>query len=302
MVLLCLVIALASCATALAAEARDVYYQGDMTPLNIVPTFDKGYLVVYDQNKVNIYAPDGSSLYSASAQVQSAHWAGIQNAAVDTDGTLGGAVRYCHRAKHTRGGGIVLFDRTGNQRRFVDTGPYLPTQVCFASDHSIWSIGWQGPEANAKNQDYFILRNYSQDGEQLGAFLPRSSFEAEPDPVGPMVGAWQLRTSNGRVGAAFYASSIVGMWQKPRSAEQWIETDLKGKEIGRWDFAGRSLLAFTQSGDIYGQDHDVAVFDRATNQWRPVAGTPDGHLLGADGDNLVFSLRGQNILRWVPLK
>ena len=153
MVLLCLVIAIASCATALAAEARDVYYQGDLTPLNIVPTFDNGYLVVYDQNKINVYAPDGSPVYSASSQVQSAHWAGIQNAAVDTDGTLVAAVEYCHREKHTRGGGI-----------------------------------------------------------------------------------------------------------------------------------------------------DVAVFDRATNQWRPVAGMPDGHLLGADGDNLVFSLRGQNILRWVPVK
>jgi hypothetical protein len=154
----------------------------------------------------------------------------------------------------------VLFDRTGAQIRFVDTGLYLPTQVCFAPDHSIWTVGWQGPEAIGKNEDYFILQNYSQDGQQLGAFLPRSSFDAEPDPVGPMTGAW------------------------------------------RWDFAGRSLLAFTQSGAIYGQEHDVAVFDRATTNWRPVAGMPDGHLLGADGESLVFSLRGQSVLRWVPAR
>jgi hypothetical protein len=196
----------------------------------------------------------------------------------------------------------VLFDRTGAQMRYVDTGLYLPTQVCFAPDHSIWTIGWQGHEALGKNEDYFVLRNYSQDGGQLGAFLPRSSFEDEPDPVGPMIGAWQLRTSNSRVGAIFFASSIVGLWQKSRSAVNWVETDLKGKETGRWNFAGRSLLAFTQSGAIYGQEHDVAVFDRATSSWRPVAGMPDGHLLGADGDSLVFSLRGQNILRWVPAR
>ena len=28
------------------------------------------------------------------------------------------------------------------------------------------------------------------------------------------------------------------------------------------------------------------VFDRATGSWRPVAGMPDGNLLGADGDIL----------------
>jgi len=302
MLLLCLLTAIASSSTAFAAEARDVYYQGDLAPLNIVPTFDKGHLVVYDRDhKINVYAPDGSPLYRAAAQVPNTDWADIQNAAVDTDGTLVGAIRYS-RAKRTSGGGIVLFDRTGAQIRFVDTGLYLPTQVCFAPDHSIWTVGWQGPEAIGKNEDYFILQNYSQDGQQLGAFLPRSSFDAEPDPVGPMTGAWQLRTSNGRVGAIFYASSILRTWQKPRSAEQWVETDLKGKETGRWDFAGRSLLAFTQSGAIYGQEHDVAVFDRATTNWRPVAGMPDGHLLGADGESLVFSLRGQSVLRWVPAR
>ncbi len=81
----------------------------------------------------------------------------------------------------------------------------------------------------------------------------------------------------------------------------WIETDLKGKELGRWDFAGRSLLAFTQSGAIYGQEHDVAVFDRSTKRWRPVAGMPGGNLIGADGDNLVFAMKDGSTVRWVPV-
>src|SRR5438876_3932680 len=51
---------------------------------------------------------------------------------------------------------------------------------------TIWTLGWQGVKASRKNDDYFVLRNYSQDGQELGAFLPRSSFEPEPDPVGPM--------------------------------------------------------------------------------------------------------------------
>jgi len=39
---LCLLFAVASCRVAFAAEAREVYYQGDLAPLSIVPTFDKG--------------------------------------------------------------------------------------------------------------------------------------------------------------------------------------------------------------------------------------------------------------------
>jgi hypothetical protein len=35
------------------------------------------------------------------------------------------------------------------------------------------------------------------------------------------------------------------------------------------------------------------VFDRAASNWHPVAEMPDGNLLGADGDGLVFSVMGQ---------
>jgi len=83
---------------------------------------------------------------------------------------------------------------------------------------------------------------------------------------------------------------------------EWIETDLKGKEIGRWDFkAGRSLLAFTESGALYGQEHDVAIFDRSSHSWRPVAEMPNGILLGADGNSLVFYLKDGSTVRWVPV-
>ena len=243
------------CNTAFAAEPREVYYQGFLVPQSITPTFDKGYLFVYNFDKIDVYAPDGSPLYSVSAQVPNAKSAHIQNAAADMDGTMAGAVAYYSRAR-TRGGGIVLFDRSGNQTRFFDTGRYWPTQVCFAPDHSIWTLGWQGFEGSRKNDDYFVLRNYSQDGQELAAFLPRSSFEPEPDPVGPMTGRWQVRIMNGRLGALFYRSSILGPWQKSRPM-QWIEVDLKGKVLGRWEVGAEwAPEAFTQSGTLYTQDGD----------------------------------------------
>jgi hypothetical protein len=287
------------CNTAFAAESREVYYQGFLVPQSIVPTFDKGYLLVYDFEKIDVYAPDGSPLYSVSAEVPNARIANIQNAAADMEGTMAGAVYYSRG--RTRGGGIVLFDRAGKQTRFFDTTPYLPTQVCFAPDHTIWTLGWQGFEASIKKDDYFILRNYSQDGHELGTFLSRSSFEPEPDPVGPTTGLWQLRIMNGRIGALFYASSILGPGEKSRPM-QWIELDLKGKVLGRWEVGAEwSPEAFTQSGALYTHTADgVLLFDRSTKAWRRVAGTPPGFLVGADGDSLVFEVRGTSILRWVP--
>jgi hypothetical protein len=290
------------CNAVFAAEPREVYYQGFLAPLNITPTFDKGYLFVYDSYKIDAFAPDGSPLYSVSAHVPDAKIVNIDNAAADTDGTMAGVVDYSRDGtSRTEGGGIVLFDRSGKQIRFFDTGPYLPTQVCFAPDHSIWTLGWRGRGASRETDDYFILRNYSQEGQEIGAFLPRSSFESGPDPVGPMVGLWQLRIINDRIGAVFYASSTLREWQKPRPV-QWIEVDLKGKELGRWELGSKWVPhAFTQSGALYTQgDGAVMVFDRSTKAWRRIAGTPPGFLLGADGDSLVFEISGTRMLRWVP--
>jgi len=305
MLALSLVFAIASGSTAFAAaSAREVSYQGPLTPLNIVPTFDKGHVIVYDAGGVIVYAPDGSLAYSVTAHVEGARHANILNASVDADGTLVAAIAYEAIAYdpgkgRRRGGGIASFDRTGAQTRFFDTAEYLPTQVCVGPDHSIWTLGWRWP-GNTSKDDYFVLRNYSLAGQEIGAFLPRSSFAPEPDPVGPCTGSWQLRIANGRVGALFYISTALKAEQQLRA--MWIETELNGKEAGRWDFdAGRDLFAFTQSGALYGQGHDIAVFDRSTNRWHPVVGMPTGNLLGADGDNLVFYMKDGSAVRRVPV-
>jgi hypothetical protein len=40
-----------------AAEQRDVYYQGPLHPDNTMPTFDKGYLMVFNSGRIDLYAP-----------------------------------------------------------------------------------------------------------------------------------------------------------------------------------------------------------------------------------------------------
>ena len=174
-------------------------------------------MFAYDAHKIDVFGPDGLHLYDVSPQVAGSGVGHIDNAAVDTDGTIAGAVDYSRDGSSRNiSGGIALFDRSGKQVLFFDTRPFFPTQVSFGPDHSIWTLGWPGPGLGRWGDDFFILRNYSQDGRELGRFLPRSAFDPERDPVGPLVGMWELRVIGNRVGAVLYASSIYRPGQSPR--------------------------------------------------------------------------------------
>jgi len=296
-----LFLAVTMCHMAIAAAPRDVYYQGLLTPLNITPTFDKGYLFVHDAYKIDVFGPGGSHLNDVAAVVAKAKVVNIINAAADADGTTAGAVEYSFDGStRTEHGGIAVFDSSGKQERFFDTGLYFPTQVAFGPDHSIWTLGWPGI-ARRWSEDFCILRNYSRDGRELGAFLPRSSLPGEIDPIGPMVGMWELRVIRDRIGAVIYESSVCCPEQSTRPPMLWVETDFKGKELGRWEVGlYPAPAAFTQSGGLYTRsDRSVSVFNRTTRTWCKVAMPADGILLGADGDSLVF-LNGTDTLRWIP--
>ncbi len=127
------------------AQIHDVHYQG-LAPLHIMPTFDHGYLVVYDRDQsVDVYASDGSLRYKASVHGPDGSEAWIQNAAVDADGTLAVTVKYppsCHVAGlgliQLHHGGIAIFDQSGVQTRVIDTRcDYWPHRLHSAqSTHS----------------------------------------------------------------------------------------------------------------------------------------------------------------------
>jgi len=140
-----LFLAAAICHAVIAATPVDVYYPGSLTPLNITPTFDKGYLFVYEAHKIDVFGPNGSHLYDVTAVVPDAKVVHIINAAADADGVTAGAVEIAFDGtSRTEHGGIAVFDSSGKQVCFFDTGTYFPTQVAFGPDHSIWTLGWSG--------------------------------------------------------------------------------------------------------------------------------------------------------------
>jgi hypothetical protein len=295
---LCTLITLLT-AQSLVIAGQSVVYEGDLSPLNILPTFDKGYLAVYEpEDAISLYGPDGRLAYKATVQAPSATLTVVHNASPGSDGSLAVTVDYGIEKEKFLRGGIAFFNNVGKQTAFIDTGSdYFPTQVCFGADHSIWAIVWRGLDApKTSTADYFVLRNYARDGRLLGAFLPRSSFEQEV--VGPMTGGWQLRSVNGRIGAMIYASSAVGPGERP--VPQWIETDFHGNIVRQVDIPQRNIQAFSNNGSLYARRYSggYVVFDAATKSWRTVAGHPVGSLLGADENKLVF-LVGDNTLVWL---
>ncbi len=278
-----------------ASAAREVYYQGPLTPANIVPTFDKGYLIVYNLDRsISVYGPDGAPRFTSNGDVTGASFIAIQNAAVDSDGTVVAAVHFQiplgdHLVRD--GGGLAFFDATGRQTRFVDTDIYLPTQVAFGNDHSLWTLGDQ-KKTGDEHAEFFILHKYSPDGQQVGAFLPRSTFQADIEPNKPFTGGWSLRVADDRIGALLHGMQGLSVW---------VELSLAGKELGRWPISkDQSVGAFTSAGALYaGVSGNLTRLDRSTGSWRRAPGPLDGQLLAADGNTLVFVKYGSNVLNWV---
>jgi hypothetical protein len=283
------------CAIALSAETvREVHYQGFIAPTNTGPSFDHGYLFTYEeQNKFSLYAKDGSLVYTGTPEVPAATSAFTQKGSPDSDGSLAIAVQYRIGQRPEKQGGIALFDSAGKQERFIRTGEFVPTQVCFAEDHSLWAVG-EIPRRTIpdSNGDYPIVRHYSKSGEELGSALARSSFSPDDTPIAPVVGQWGIRASKDRIGI------FAGHYHGP---SDWIETDFGGKELGRWKAADLSPLAFTSNGKVYALGaNGVVVLDHASGTWKPAGiKAKDGHILGADHDSLVVTVHGTNSVRWV---
>jgi hypothetical protein len=268
------------------SAVRQLEYQADtLTPANITPTFDNGYLVVYAIRSVLVYGPEGTLAYTIAIP-DGSH---IPNVAVESDGTSAAAVHMSGQK-----GRISILSRAGAQLTEIDTGQYQPSYVCFAPDHSIWATG---AGVSSSVEEFFILRHYSRDGAEIERFLPRSSFQMRGEPAIDVTGFSGLRAAKNSLGL------LIGYGGEGRRPALFLETDLNGKELGRWlaDFDGWPA-AFTPSGAVYAQQGGhILTLDRAGRTWNPTRIPTDGLLIGADGETLVFMVRGSPVLRWVPL-
>ena len=286
------------------AQVEDVYYQGDIAPRNIMPSFDKGYLVAYESNDaISLYGREGKLAYKATPTFPGTDFVQIHDAAADTDGAMVASVESGWRDPHhvVRHGMLAVFSPSGVEYNMIDTGiDWAPVEACFAQDHSIWTLGWRGINSKATT-DYGILRHYDREGHLLGEFLPRSSFAQEP--VGPHVGGWHMTASTNRIAFTVYTHSVLAQGMQHRLG-QWTEVDFQGNIARKLELPrGWAVCAFTANGTVYAADKNVyQVFDSSIGTWRPIPGVQGGWLNGADGDILAFTIANKNMVSRTPLQ
>lgn len=289
-------------------QAREVLYPGAEVASRdqLIPKFENGYLLFLDLDcRITVYAPGGQLAFTRDIESPGVTPCHTGSAAADTDGTVAVSIVYADRAGYTAG--LALFDAKGRQISFSPTKQYVPSSICFDNEHTVWSIGWQRSLIRNDMQeesDYPLVRRFQRDGQQIGAYLPRSLWPAKTNPASVSQGHWRIAAAKDRIGA-------VLLEKRSDYGAEWVEWGLDGQLLSRTRLpkfhAGR---AYTSSGRFFGCERNEQTssaecreLDKKTGRWR---GTPmnlgsGNYVLGADEDHLVLlDLRPGSVrLTWI---
>ena len=110
-----------------------------------------GHLYFIDRpNRVRLFSPNGN-FASFDVPDRAGEPAHVEGIAIDADGTI--AVGW-----GTRGTlhGIEIHNESGKLIRAIDTGLFVPNNLAFAPDHSLWAFGWQRDPKT--RQDSIVVR------------------------------------------------------------------------------------------------------------------------------------------------
>jgi len=260
-----------------------------------VPAFQRGYLYWLDHDTVRLYSPQGYPAFVKVLSVPVGTPPSADGLAVDSDGSVAVGVSYTTSSGYA--GGIVFLDKNGIDIGFIDTGLYAPTNLSFGEDHSLWSFGWQRDPASpdrADRQDYPTVRHYTADRKEAARYLARSSF---PKGLEPGMPSWQkqrITVSRDKVGLLAYSGKVG-------TSIEWVELDCNGNLLRRVpislssDLVG-SEFAFTSDSHLYWKKEQrsdrLLVLNNTTPDWQDAGLSPGRQLMGADGDQLVFTAGG----------
>lgn len=180
------------------------------------PAFQRGYMYFLDNGAVRVYTPQGHPAFVRVLSVPGATDLTLDSLAVDSDGSVAIAVSY----KAAQAGGIVLLDKNGLDTGFIDTGRWLPSNLSYGEDHSLWSFGWQHDAANPEKvdrRDYMMVRHYGAGHSETGSYLARSLF-----PKG-----WSPVCRVGRTSALCFHTTRSACWHiRAESAVPWSGSSL----------------------------------------------------------------------------
>ncbi len=284
---------LVSAAFAASAPVREVH--SECPALSGLPVchFRDGYMFQFDtlvNRVIRVYAPDGHFTVNLPIQLPGASVTWPTDVAVDFDGTfVAGAFGGDGDIRHVTQFRVAMFDSNGIQTGVIDTKTFSPNHVAIAEDHSIRVLGAQNGLRN--KQDYMVVRKYTRAGELVGSYLPRSTFPAGLEPGGQGVPPNVMAAGN-RIALVAFSGNVGNLLEL-------IELDGDGNVLARMrsDHEGGKTFALTTDGNFYGRRSkaaDLVLFDVAAGTSKTFdAPQPTGWLMGADGENLVYRIPGE---------
>jgi hypothetical protein len=219
-------------------------------------------------------------------------------------------------AAHTPKGGLALcgfaVDSQGHMADYlafaeplsekidiVRLTPYTPLAVAVAPNGDVWTVGFEVDEQRrpSKATDAGIIRRFTHDGKQVGAYLPSSNI-----PISDLTsGVPNLAATSDRVG--WYQSESQSYFELSRDGtiQTYPGLALSGREYVHG-------LGITDRGDVFvtkygnGNSADLYRLDRSTRTWLLVAPPSlermlpnhratalyTGRLVGVEGNSLVL--------------
>ncbi len=94
---------------------------------------------------------------------------------------------------------LAVLSGDGKLSSLVSTGGFVAADVEFASDGTIWAVGWERTDDGHEKPEHMIVRRYSPSGKELAAFLPHSTVKRRPTYPHATTYSFLL-SAHGRVG------------------------------------------------------------------------------------------------------
>jgi hypothetical protein len=227
----------------------------------------------------------------------------INDFAIRSDGTValvGGASTRDSRV----GSFVALVSPDRKSQTITRTWPYVPHQVAFIPDGSMWTVGYTFHDTEDRLVKLNVMSHYDRGGKLLGSF--QLTARAKFGPRNSAADHSFLRTSSDRMG-----------WLS--NGLEYIEFSFDGRELQRYggpevpDVSEANRLAsFALSaggqvvfGTILKAKRETWELDREKRLWAPISIQDEtlpkwGSLLGFDGTILVITGQLHELRRYKP--
>lgn len=275
----------------------------------VIPLFDKGYLIYLHQpNRLQVFRPDTQLAYEYDVPCPAgSSRCSAGGIAATRKGIVAIGIAYASGSGYTSG--IRFLNPAGKETGFIETGRYVPMQLAFDKNGNLWSIGWERDAIindSESKEPYNIVHKYSPEGKPLSEHLPSTLWTSKRGPALGGRGYWTMYAAEDRIGAIFNKNVS-------NRTPEWVEWDLNGVVLARTPLSDLNRgRAFGGNGRLYaqfplaedGSKTELKMLETSTGKWLPVPNQPSEQaqemLLGADGQELVYRInRGGNLhLLW----